>query len=283
MPICPKCKNEYVEGITECADCKCPLVDTLEETDSRPIMFGEQIQMERLAEFLKYNGLKTVNLKESNDAKDTFGNFLWELYIGGQEEMQAKKATAVFLQEEAKAAKAAAADLFETESEPEPAQRSVGVYHNSEEQSKEFRSSATVLLGVGSVGFIACILILFDVIDLNLTASSKYMSTGVMGALFVLFIVMGILSLRSSKKLETKAASENMLTEELTAWCMSNLTKENIDAELTDAETSEEELYFKRTAVMKERITTQFVNLEESYLDNFIEERYPVIFEQDET
>ena len=27
MPWCPKCKCEYKEGITECADCKVPLVD----------------------------------------------------------------------------------------------------------------------------------------------------------------------------------------------------------------------------------------------------------------
>ena len=31
MPWCPKCKNEYVEGVLVCADCGCPLVDRLEE------------------------------------------------------------------------------------------------------------------------------------------------------------------------------------------------------------------------------------------------------------
>lgn len=30
---CPNCKNEYVEGITECADCGVPLVDSLELSD----------------------------------------------------------------------------------------------------------------------------------------------------------------------------------------------------------------------------------------------------------
>lgn len=27
MPWCPKCKSEYVEGVTECAECKVPLVE----------------------------------------------------------------------------------------------------------------------------------------------------------------------------------------------------------------------------------------------------------------
>ena len=31
---CPKCKNEYVAGITKCADCGVDLVDVLEETDN---------------------------------------------------------------------------------------------------------------------------------------------------------------------------------------------------------------------------------------------------------
>ena len=31
MPWCPKCRNEYVEGMTVCADCGCALVDSPEE------------------------------------------------------------------------------------------------------------------------------------------------------------------------------------------------------------------------------------------------------------
>ena len=36
MAWCPKCRNEYVEGITICADCGSELVETLpQETDER--------------------------------------------------------------------------------------------------------------------------------------------------------------------------------------------------------------------------------------------------------
>ena len=31
MAWCPKCRNEYVEGVTVCADCQVPLVDELPE------------------------------------------------------------------------------------------------------------------------------------------------------------------------------------------------------------------------------------------------------------
>ena len=35
MPWCPKCKNEYKEGIKICADCGCELVS--EEKEEKPL------------------------------------------------------------------------------------------------------------------------------------------------------------------------------------------------------------------------------------------------------
>lgn len=278
MPVCPKCKNEYVDGITECADCGCALVESLEESEKKPFIFGKQAQMERLAEFLKYSGFKTVQMQESKE-EDVF-----ELYIDSEELAGAKKAVHVFLYEEAKAQAEEQECACEEDTETkENSKQPVGIYHNSEEKAKEFRSSAQVLIAVGSIGLLACILVVFDILPLNLNATSKYMTTGVMGALFILFIVMGILSLQSSKKLDKKAVSENMLTDELRTWCLSNLTKEIVDNKLASKEISEEEMYFKRISFMQDEINSKFVNLDESYLENFIEEIYSEIFETEES
>ena len=38
---CPKCKNEYVAGITKCADCGADLVNILKETDKEPTFSSE--------------------------------------------------------------------------------------------------------------------------------------------------------------------------------------------------------------------------------------------------
>lgn len=280
MPVCPKCKNEYVEGVTECADCGCALVDFIEENEKKPLVFGKQPQLDRLAEFLKYSGFKTVEIREAEEED------LFELFVDDNEAEGAKKAAIVFLREEAKSqteqTEADTESEDEKEAESKASYQPVGVYHNSEEKSKEFRSSAQVLIAVGSIGIAACILVLFDVFSLNLNATSKYMTTGVMGALFLLFVVMGVLSLQSSKKLEKKAASENMLTEELRAWCLANLTKENVDMNLDSEERADEELYFKRISYMQDKINSQFMNLDESYLENFMEEIYPDIFEKEE-
>lgn len=44
MPWCPKCKNEYVEGMTRCADCGSELVQELPQEQEEA--FPENLQME---------------------------------------------------------------------------------------------------------------------------------------------------------------------------------------------------------------------------------------------
>ena len=48
MARCPKCKNEYREGITVCPDCGEALVSEEELTDWVSVLFGEQDEMEKL-------------------------------------------------------------------------------------------------------------------------------------------------------------------------------------------------------------------------------------------
>lgn len=64
MPWCPKCKNEYREGIKVCADCGIELVESLERTEGSPLIFGDQSQMEELGRFLAYNHLETVRVEK---------------------------------------------------------------------------------------------------------------------------------------------------------------------------------------------------------------------------
>ena len=56
------CKNEYREGITVCPDCGEALVSEEELTDWVSVLFGEQDEMEKLKDFLTYNGVGKSNL-----------------------------------------------------------------------------------------------------------------------------------------------------------------------------------------------------------------------------
>ena len=151
-----------------------------------------------------------------------------------------------------------------------------GLYIESSKKAQEFKSGGLSLLFVGGLGFVCILLILFGIIPLHMNLFSKYLIIGVMGTLFILFIVMGFLSVKSYKKFELKASEEDTLTQNLTSWVKENLHKDQIDADIEEA--SEELLYFLRTEKMKEMITHKFFNLEAAFLDSFIDDIYPEIF-----
>ena len=151
-----------------------------------------------------------------------------------------------------------------------------GVYVESSKKAQEFKSGGLSLLITGGIGLIFVLLILFNVIELHLNIFSKYLILGVMGTMFILFLVMGFLSVKSYKKFEMKASEEDNLTKNLAAWCKENLRQEMIDSDIEG--TGEELLYFQRTEKMKEMISDKFMNLDAAFLDSFIDDIYPEIF-----
>ena len=157
-----------------------------------------------------------------------------------------------------------------------------GIYIDSAKQAEENRSSGYMLVVVGGIGLAAIGLILADILRLPAGLMNKYMICSVTGALFLLFFVMGILSIRSSRSLKVKAESESSLTSEIKNWCSDHLTAESLDKDLfPEGETGEEIKYFRRTDKMKAMISHQFLNLDEGFLDAFVDDYYPLIFEQE--
>lgn len=222
MAWCPKCKCEYVEGITVCADCGCDLVKELsvqrdEEELPEAILGEESVEAEPLADF------------EFDD-------------------------------EEAK-----------------PVHHYL--YRNNEEKAEDSKTSACALLGVGCIGVTVVILFFCDVIKINMSLTDKYMFAGVMGVFFLLFIIMGVVSLKNFHILTGKAHKEKNLTIEIKKWCLGNMEKDKIDQELELAGVQEELKYFQRIDYMKRMVGRQFMNLDEAYLDRLVDEVYPEIFE----
>ena len=158
-------------------------------------------------------------------------------------------------------------------------------YQSSEAKAEDNRSSAYTLLAVGGVGFIAVLLIFFNVIPIYRNAGiTKYLVCGVMGAMFVLFIVFGFVSMRDSKMLLVKANSENSLRSEIARWCQENLSATAIDAAIQEegetlAELTEEEKYYRRTERMRAVIDDKFMNLDEAFVDNFVDGYYQEMYE----
>ena len=226
MPWCPKCKNEYVEGIKVCADCGTELVDSLEITETEDIITDENLTDDEKAATEEF--LADENPKDSEVKKAVWSR----------------------------------------------------AYQNSAQKAEDNKSSAYTLLFLGVIGLAVCILIFSGVIPLyQNSVTTKYLVCGVMSALFILFIVFGFVSMKSFKVLTLKAKSEDSLLKEITKWCEENLTIENIDAGLFDnEEIPEEQKYFARTDKMKKIIQDKFMNLEEAFLDNFIDDYYQNLF-----
>ncbi len=272
MAWCPKCKNEYRDGVTVCADCGCELIAEEQFDDLVPFIFGEEDQMNSLKKYLEYNHLQGVTVKFSEEEN------VFELLVRENDRRQATTMARVFLQQQAlekEAGEDTPADGANVSSRPT-------VYLNSTERAEENRSSAWMLLLVGTMGLVIMILGMLNVIPLRL--GNPYMFYGVMCAVFVLFIIMGVVSMKNAKIFAKKAESENTLRDTMTKWYQENLNASAIDADIGMSEDiADEILYFRRVQLIKEKLNHQFINLDQDFLEHYIDEEvYDFIFSGEE-
>ena len=288
MAWCPKCKNEYRDGVTVCADCGCELVTEEQYDDLLPLVFGDEEQMNSLKKYLEFNKLKGVTLRFSEE------DGVYELLVRNQDKGSASAMMKVFFQQEAmaKEAEEGGTEVKESDSsdfriseealtptaEEEGKDVRPAVYFNNTERAEENRSSAWMLLIMGTVGLVAMILGMLDVIPLRL--GNPYMFYGVMCTVFLLFLIMGVVSMKNAKLFAGKAESENTLRDAMTKWYQENLKADTIDAELGITEdVTEEVIYFKRVQLMKDKFNCQFLNLDQAFLEHYIDDEvYDAVF-----
>ncbi len=288
MAWCPKCKNEYRDGITVCADCGCTLVDQENDGDSLVnLTFGEENQMISLKKFLEYNKISGAEIQF--DASEE----VYELKVPGELYEKSAAIARVFFRQEAENASLSEMDkdeessgyTEETTDEVEDALESqkeepAYLYRSNSDKAEDNRSSAWGLLIVGSIGLIVMALGSTGLIPLDI--GNPYLFYGVMSAVFVLFIVMGFVSQKNAKIFEKKAESENSLKEVVTVWCQENLDPKSLDDEIGDMENLPEEMqYFYRCELMKKKLNHQFLNLDQGFVEHFIDnEMYEQVFGQ---
>ena len=157
----------------------------------------------------------------------------------------------------------------------------VRVYQDKMAKAEDYKSSAYTLLLVGVLGIIAFILMEAGVLPFRLAGAGKYITYGVMGTMFVIFIVMGIFSIKSSQKYAQEAAVEEDLTGKIRAWAKEHITADSIkERVLFEEDTPDEVKYFKYFEGIKAAVTREFGSLNTSYLEALCEELYAEIFEK---
>lgn len=153
------------------------------------------------------------------------------------------------------------------------------VYVSKESKKEETKSTAYSFLLVSVIGFIALILFATGALPVHVADYMKIMLCIVMGAMLLIFFVIGIVSLRQLKTLGTQAEKENDLSSEIISWFTSTYSAKDID-ESMDEEVFDQDLYFKRYEIMTRFLSKQYPDLEETFLDHLVEELYGKLFEE---
>ena len=157
----------------------------------------------------------------------------------------------------------------------------VKVYRDKKARAEDYKSSAYTLLSVGIIGLIALVLMITGVLPFRLYGSGKYITYSVMGIMFVVFIVMGISSFRSSKIYAKEATDEADLTEKIKAWAREQITAELIKERVWFEDgTPDEVKYFQYFEAIRAAVTQEFGSLNASYLEALCEELYTDIFDE---
>lgn len=292
MPWCPKCKDEYVEGVTICADCGVELVDELpsEETmDDVPAVLCEIKSREvgeKLTAYLNYSGIQTASLMTTeNDDNGALvvvtaafeGERAKEILAGIRKENDTEEldieSLVPELEEKLKELESEEASQMFSELRTEAS----SVYVKKKDKYSDLIFSGISFLVFGVIGFVVVVLNLLDIVSwLN------QFSAIIMTIVFILFLVAGITSIIRARKLQGIVKEEEEVTEQVTEWIDENITDERI-AGLMDPDESQEKNYFNVHGQLCSIVAEQFPFFSREYIDQLMDDRYNQYCEDNET
>lgn len=242
MGWCPVCKYEYREGIKVCADCGATLVDSLDHVAVNEDM---ESKVQSLNEDTEQNS-KVENAEITID--------LDSLTPEQKEELMNEIAKAKSL-------------------------RKAESYKGAKEKASETFASGMMLLIIGIIGFVFVLLVELNIITfIAFTSVFARVLFGLAGVFFILLAYFGINALGKHNKYADDIKKESLEKEELDRFVKFNLTIDYIDAKCDAANTPSDLIYFKRTAFIKESILNQFSDLDDNFLDDYIDEFYSEIY-----
>lgn len=284
---CPKCKNEYIDGVTTCVDCGCELVSELpEEIDpDEPQIIGSVLDEEmgnKFVRFFKFSGLQTCGLipKEDNNGfylavkyeeLERATNILQSFSKGSDEEDDAESADEIdlekllpLLDEQLEEIKEEEANELLSDLRTEAST----VYVNKKDKFSDLKFSGISFLVFAVLGYLFILINAAGVIHMFNTYSMV-----ILAAVFTVFVGIGISSLRKASHIRGLVSEEENIVEKVEAYIKEHFTDEYL-ASLKNEELSEEEDFFHVTEILKKELIEQFPLFSKGYIDQLVDERY---------
>lgn len=149
-------------------------------------------------------------------------------------------------------------------------------YVKKEDEYKDVKFSGITFIIFGILGIAYLTLCKLDIIaiDYNIFVFC------VIAALFVGFIVMGVVSVVKSKKIKLQIPEEEILTEELNKWLEENITKESVGKWIDDS-VSDEENDLIVMAHIRSILIKKYPDLNVSFIEMLTEEFFNSHFVED--
>lgn len=289
MPWCPKCQNEYKEGITECSECHVALVGAKPSVKSKAIAkCVDQQSADQFAAYLLEQGIESAESEENK----TDGYFF--VFVNKEDEKKALSFKQSYLsgdqnadepgenqtEEQLEEEQDSEEKLEELKEENDAARlRSGGgrPYINKKDRYSDYASTAVLFLVFGVAGYVFVILNLIG--KLNVING-----TPIAVIYFVIFsacLAVGIGTGRRAIKMKAGISDEQEAIKKISTWLNTNITEEYI-SEHTNLKESDEINYLNISGLIFSRAKKAFPDYDRDLIEQLCEDHYNELLPEEE-
>lgn len=263
MSWCPKCKQEFQDGITVCPTCDETLVDKLDTTVvMKEIDFFSEEEVTKFISFLTYS-----NIHDTSWEKDEALG-LYRIRCQEDDIQEVVKLFGAFKSVEEEVKEEIESEEDAQESFEEAVNTTSTPYVKKQDQYSDVHSTGVMLVGIGVAGLLYVLLNSSGVLHLLNGAIPYTLNI----ALFAAAFIYGLYSLNQAKTIKGQIAEEKAVENEINKWLDETVTEEFLEKN-SDNSLPKEANYLKQCQVIRQLAQDTFPDVKENFLDSLVEEK----------